>query len=79
MGRCGGLEARPDYFAGAMYIATTETIGGSVRFDSLVFGRREELSAPWWGGALSDGMRDIASILSTEHSEFKLQAVSQTA
>ena len=76
-GSFGGLGAHPDYFASAMYIATTETIDDATTFDSLLFEHLEELSRP--REDLSAGMPDIASILPTGDPEFKPRAVSQTA
>ena len=76
-GSFGGLGAHPDYFASAMYIATTETTDDAIAFDSLLFGHIEELSRP--REDLSAGMPDIASISSTENPACKPRAVSQTA
>ena len=73
-GSFGGMESHPDYFANAMSIATTETIVDAIAFDSLLLERPVELSRP--REALSAGMPDIASILSTGNPEFKIRAVS---
>ena len=76
-GGFGGLGSHPDYFASALYIATTETIDAAIAFDSLLFGHIEGLSRS--REELSAGIPDIAANSPTENPAFKLRAVSQTA
>ena len=73
----GGLAAQLNHLSIVLHIATTETIGTALVYDSLLSSHLDELARSR-AGRVGDAV-DFASLLSNEHHRFKIQAATQTA